>query len=59
MTHRSQAVIVSVVKTPSGSFNGVFSPVSATGLGHLAIAEALKRIDLRSDRVDEVSSRLR
>lgn len=54
MTHRPQAVIVSAVRTPMGSFNGVFSPVPATKLGSLAIAEALRRIDLRPDRVDEV-----
>jgi acetyl-CoA C-acetyltransferase len=54
MTHRSQAVIVSAVRTPMGSFNGVFSLVAATKLGSLAIAEALRRIELRPDRVDEV-----
>jgi len=37
-----------------GSFNGVFSPVPATKLGSIAVAEALKRIDLKPDRVDEV-----
>src|SRR5436309_8161832 len=37
-----------------GAFNGVFSPVPATKLGSLAIAEALKRVDLPGDRVDEV-----
>lgn len=54
MTHRPRAVIVSAVRTPMGSFNGVFSPVPATKLGSLAIAEALRRVDLRPDRVDEV-----
>ncbi|HSE58667.1 MAG TPA: thiolase family protein [Nitrospiraceae bacterium] len=54
MTHRPQAVIVSAARTPMGSFNGVFSPVPATKLGSLAIAEALRRIELRPDRVDEV-----
>jgi acetyl-CoA C-acetyltransferase len=48
------AVIVSAVRTPLGSFNGVFSPVPATKLGSLAIAEALKRIRLPGERVDEV-----
>lgn len=48
------AVIVSAVRTPMGSFNGVFSPVPATKLGSIAIAEALKRIDLPPERVDEV-----
>jgi acetyl-CoA C-acetyltransferase len=49
-----QAVIVSAVRTPMGSFNGVFSPLPATKLGSIAIAEALKRIDLPPERVDEV-----
>ncbi|MEW6248628.1 MAG: thiolase family protein [Nitrospirota bacterium] len=49
-----QAVIVSAVRTPMGSFNGVFSPVPATKLGSIAVAEALKRIDLPPERVDEV-----
>ena len=49
-----QAVIVSAVRTPMGSFNGVFSPVPATTLGSLAVAEALKRINVKPDQVDEV-----
>ncbi len=49
-----QAVIVSAVRTPMGSFNGVFSPIPATKLGSIVIAEALKRIDLPPERVDEV-----
>jgi len=51
---KQRAVIVSAVRTPMGSFNGVFSPVPATKLGSLTIAEALKRIRLPGDRVDEV-----
>jgi len=47
-------VIVSAVRTPLGAFNGVFSPVPATKLGSIAIAEALKRINLPGERVDEV-----
>jgi len=49
-----QAVIVSAVRTPMGSFNGVFSSVPATKLGSIAMAEALRRIHLPPDRVDEV-----
>jgi len=49
-----QAVIVSAVRTPMGSFNGVFSSVPATKLGSLAVTEALTRIKVRPDRVDEV-----
>ncbi|MBI4400070.1 MAG: thiolase family protein [Nitrospirae bacterium] len=54
MNKRPQAVIVSAVRTPMGSFNGVFSPVPATKLGSLVIAEALRRVHIPGDRVDEV-----
>ncbi len=54
MNTRRNAVIVSAARTPLGSFNGVFSPIPATKLGSAAIAEALKRIDLPKERVDEV-----
>src|SRR3989442_13397474 len=37
-----------------GAFNGVFGPVPATKLGSTVIAEALKRINLPGERVDEV-----
>ena len=47
-------VIVSAARTPIGSFNGVLSRVSATRLGSIAITEALKRIELSSQTVDEV-----
>jgi len=49
-----QAVIVSAVRTPMGSFNGVFSPVPATKLGSIAIAEVLRRVHIQPERVDEV-----
>jgi acetyl-CoA C-acetyltransferase len=49
-----KAVIVSAVRTPMGSFNGVFSSVPATKLGSIAIAEALKRIRVSPERVDDV-----
>ena len=54
MNRTSRAVIVSAVRTPMGSFNGVFSQVPATKLGSLVIAEALKRVHLPPDRVDQV-----
>lgn len=47
-------VIVSAVRTPVGSFCGVFSSLSATKLGSMAIHEALKRIDLHGEHVDGV-----
>jgi acetyl-CoA C-acetyltransferase len=37
-----------------GSFHGIFSPLAATKLGSIAIAEALQRIHLPPERVDEV-----
>ncbi|MGQ0694981.1 MAG: thiolase family protein [Nitrospiraceae bacterium] len=54
MNEKKQAVIVSAVRTPMGSFNGVFSSVPATTLGSIAIAEALRRAHLQPERVDDV-----
>ncbi len=54
MNRKQRAVIVSAVRTPMGSFNGLFSPVPATRLGSIAIAAALKRIHLPAERVDDV-----
>jgi len=53
-TKIQQTVIVSAVRTPTGSFNGVFSTIPATKLGSIAIAEAVKRAGLSGDQVDEV-----
>ena len=38
-----EAVIVSAVRTPLGSFNGTLANVGATQLGALVIEEAIKR----------------
>jgi len=54
MSRTQQPVIVSAVRTPMGSFNGVFSSVPATKLGSIAIAEALKCVHVQPERVDEV-----
>ncbi len=54
MNEKKQAVIASAVRTPMGSFQGVFASIPATKLGSQAINEALKRINLSPDRVDEV-----
>lgn len=54
MNKKQQAVIVSAVRTPMGSFSGVFSSVPTTKLGSIAVTEALKRINVRPDHVDEV-----
>lgn len=49
-----KAVVVSAVRTPIGSFNGVLSSVPAPRLGSIAIAEALKRAHLNGGEIDEV-----
>src|SRR5262249_23293119 len=54
MSRIQQAVIMSAVRTPMGSFNGAFSSVPATKLGSIAITEALKRVHVRPEQVDEV-----
>jgi acetyl-CoA C-acetyltransferase len=48
------AVIVSAVRTPVGSFGGDFKDVPATELGTLAVRAALERSGLSGDDVDEV-----
>ncbi len=54
MNQAKRTVIVSAVRTPMGSFNGMFGQVPATKLGSLAIAEALKRAHLPPYGVDQV-----
>ena len=46
--------IVSSVRTPLGSFGGVFSKISATQLGSAAIKGALDRVELDPKHVEEV-----
>ncbi len=53
--NRRQAVIVSAVRTAIGSFSGAFSSTPATKLGSLAIAEALRRVQVPGAHVDEVN----
>lgn len=47
------AVIVSAVRTPLGSFGGTLSTLGATDLGGMAIKEAITRAGIESSRVDE------
>lgn len=54
MRHSRRAVVVSAVRTPMGSFNGVFAAVPATKLGSAAIAAALQRARVSPDQVDAV-----
>jgi acetyl-CoA C-acetyltransferase len=48
------AVIVSAVRTPVGTFGGAFKDVPATELGARAVEAALERAGLNGDDVDEV-----
>lgn len=47
-------VIVSAVRTPVGSFGGSLKDISAAQLGEVAVKEALNRIDLKPEMVDEL-----
>jgi acetyl-CoA C-acetyltransferase len=49
-----EAVIVSAVRTPLGSFNGSLGSVGATRLGALVIEEAVRRAGIAKTAVDEV-----
>ncbi len=49
-----EAVIVSAVRTPLGSFNGSLGAIGATKLGGLVIEEAVKRAGIGKDKVNEV-----
>ncbi len=49
-----EAVIVSVVRTPLGSFNGSLANIGATKLGALVIEEAVQRAGIAKENVDEV-----
>jgi acetyl-CoA C-acetyltransferase len=49
-----QAVIVSAVRTPLGSFNGTLSGVGATKLGAIVIEAAIQRAGIEKSAVNEV-----
>ncbi len=48
-----EAVIVSAVRTPLGSYNGTFAGIGATDLGGMVIAEAVKRAGIDPAEVNE------
>jgi acetyl-CoA C-acetyltransferase len=54
VNHMKQAVIVSAVRTPIGSFNGSLGSVGATRLGALVIEAAVERAHINKDDVNEV-----
>ncbi|MFH5835953.1 acetyl-CoA C-acetyltransferase [Proteiniclasticum sp. C24MP] len=49
-----EVVIVSAVRTPVGSFGGVFKNVSAVDLGVVAVKEAIRQAGIRPEDVDDV-----
>ncbi len=49
-----EAVIVSAVRTPLGSFNGSLGNIGATWLGAIVIEEALKRAAIEKKTVNEI-----
>ena len=48
-----EAVIVSAVRTPLGSFNGTLANMGATKLGALVIEEAIRRAGIAKEEVNE------
>lgn len=50
----NEAVIVSALRTPIGSFGGSLSKVSAVELGAAVIKEVLEKAGVAADQVDEV-----
>lgn len=48
-----EAVIVSAVRTPLGSFNGALSGIGATKLGAIVIEEAIRRAGIAKEEVNE------
>jgi acetyl-CoA C-acetyltransferase len=49
-----EAVIVSAVRTPLGSFNGSLGSIGGTRLGAIVIGEAVKRAGIKKEDVNEV-----
>jgi acetyl-CoA C-acetyltransferase len=49
-----EVVIASAARTPIGSFQGVFSGLSASDLGAVAVREAVKRAGARPEHVERV-----
>ena len=52
--HQNEAVIVSAVRTPIGTFNGALAPLSASDLGAVAIKAAVERAGVDPATIDEV-----
>src|SRR5210317_1876339 len=50
----NQAVILSAIRTPVGRYMGALKTVEAYDLAALVIDEAVKRVNIHPDEVDEV-----
>ncbi len=50
----NDVVITAAARTPIGSFNGAFASLPAHELGKIAVAEAMKRSQVKPEEVDEV-----
>ncbi|MBD3163433.1 MAG: acetyl-CoA C-acyltransferase [Candidatus Eisenbacteria bacterium] len=49
-----EVVLLSAVRTPVGRFQGGLTPLQATDLGGLVVAEAVKRAGVKPEQVEEV-----
>lgn len=54
MADKTEAVIISAVRTPTGKFQGALKNFMATELGAMVVREAVKRAGLEPDKIDEV-----
>ncbi len=54
MPERSEAVIISAVRTPTGKFMGALKDFTATQLGALVVSEAVRRAGVTPEEIDEV-----
>ena len=51
---QDDVVIASAVRTPIGTFQGAFSPLSASDLGAIAVKEAARRAQARPEQIERV-----
>ncbi len=54
MPDRTEAVIISAARTPTGKFQGALKDFSATDLGALVVRESVRRAGVEPENVDEV-----
>lgn len=54
MADRTEAAIISAVRTPTGKFQGALKGFKATELGAMVVREAVRRAGLEPDKIDEV-----